>query len=338
MSQHTMTDNLTSLYSSWFNAVPQAFRAMVPATGVSAPAASNGVEADTAALPFPSDQIGKALGMLDGMLKQLFESYLPLLSNGGMTAEPLQALAKSAVEAFNGLLASLPNPDANSDAGAPMLASLANVPGMSSMAEAMQPLTALMKGFMPAMPNLQSSLPGANQLQLGIERTFGGLGDAFGLRPMRDLDQAWREMLLASAAKQRAQVEYLALVAKAFSTGTQDLVKELQAMGARGERVESLLAFIRLWAKSIDAPLHETMQGEPGLAVTAKVIRASSKYRQQLQTAVGLASEALHVPTRADMDDAYREIQELKREMRQLKRALPVAAQRKMISAKGKDA
>ena len=58
---------------------------------------------------------------------------------------------------------------------------------------------------------------GAAQLQLGIERTFGGLGEAFGLGPMRELQQAWREMLVASVAKQRAQVEYLALVAQAFA-------------------------------------------------------------------------------------------------------------------------
>ena len=109
-------------------------------------------------------------------------------------------------------------------------------------------------------------------------------------------------------------------------------------MAARGERVESLLAFIRLWAKAIDAPLHEAMQGERGLEVTAKVIRASTQHRQQLQRAIGLASEALYVPTRADLDQAFREIQELKRELRRLKRALPPAARRKMIQTREHDA
>jgi class III poly(R)-hydroxyalkanoic acid synthase PhaE subunit len=177
---------------------------------------------------------------------------------------------------------------------------------------------------------LAGSGAGTNQLQLGIERTFGGLGDAFGLGPMRELEQAWRDMLAASTAKQRAQAEYLALVAQAWSAGTTGLVKELQAMGQRGERVESLLAFIRLWAKCVDAPLHETMQGARGLEVTAKVIRAASQHREQLQKTIGIASEALHVPTRKDMDDAFREIQELKRELRRLKKALPTAAQKKL--------
>ena len=187
------------------------------------------------------------------------------------------------------------------------------------------------------MPGAHPQAAGTGQLQHGIERTFGGLGDAFGLGPLRELEQAWREMLIASAAKQRAQVEYLALVAQAWNKGTLGLLQELQAMGARGERVESLLAFIRLWAKSVDAPLHETMQEARGLEVTAKVIRAASQHREQLQKTIGLASEALHVPTRKDMDDAFREIQELKRELRRLKKALPATAQKKLTQSRESD-
>jgi len=91
--------------------------------------------------------------------------------------------------------------------------------------------------------------PAPSQLQLGIERTFGGLGDAFGLRPMRDLEEAWRDMMAASAAKQCAQWELPRDRRRGLQQGHARLVRELQAMGARGERVESLLAFIRLWAK-----------------------------------------------------------------------------------------
>jgi hypothetical protein len=76
------------------------------------------------------------------------------------------------------------------------------------------------------------------------------------------------------------------------------------------------------------------MQGAAGLAVTAKVIRASTAHRQQVQRLVGVASTALHVPTRDDLGEAFREIQELKRELRRLKRALPAAAQKKLVARK----
>jgi hypothetical protein len=55
------------------------------------------------------------------------------------------------------------------------------------------------------------------------------------------------------------------------------------------------------------------------------VIRAASLHREQVQKTVALASTALHVPTRAEMDSAFKEIQELKRELRRLKKAPEVA-------------
>jgi class III poly(R)-hydroxyalkanoic acid synthase PhaE subunit len=235
------------------------------------------------------------------VLTQLYQSYLPLLAQGRVTTEPFEALAQTATDAVNA-----------------MLLRLQQAPAGLPSADAWAALSA-------------SALPGAAQLQLGVERTFGGLGEAFGFGPSRQLQEAWREMLLASLAKQRAQVEYLALAAQAFASGTATLTRELQAMALRGERVESLLAFIRMWAKAVDAPLHDAMQGGAGLDATAKVIRASTAHRQQLQKVVGIASRALHMPTRDDMSEAFREVQELKRELRRLKRALPAAAQKKLV-------
>lgn len=314
-----MTDSPTSLYTAWLNALPEAFRAMVPAaTAPAVPAAANSDAFDAPPMPFPVDQVAKAVNLLDGMLTQLYQGYLPLLAKGNLTAEPFQAMADGAADALNKLLAAMSSP-------------LGALPDMTGLAPLLKPWAAMLPGL-----NLgaQGHHAGTSQLMLGMERTFGGLAEAFGLGPMRELEQALSEMLASSTAKQRAQIEYLAVVAQAWKAGTAGMLTELQAMGARGERVESLLGFIRLWAKAIDAPLHEAMQGTHGLEVTAKVIRASSRHREQVQKAIGLASEALHVPTRNDMDDAFREIQELKRELRRLRKALPPATQKKLLQAK----
>lgn len=302
-----MSDNLASLYDGWTRAVPEAFRMLMPgAMSAAMPGTARASAADSAgaAAPFPVGQIGAALGVFEGVLTQLYQAYLPLFAQGKVTAEPFEAMAQTATKAFDALRLPLQQ----------------GLPGLPS-ADAWPALAA-------------SALPGAAQLQLGIERTFGGLGEAFGLGPTRQLQNAWREMLSASVAKQGAQAEYLALAAQAFATGTATLMQDLQAMALRGERVESLLAFIRMWAKAVDAPLHDAMQGGPGLDASAKVIRASTAHRQQVQKVVGIASTALHVPTRDDMSSAFREIQELKRELRRLKRALPVAAQKKLGARK----
>jgi hypothetical protein len=297
-----MSDNLASLYAGWTQAVPDAFRMFMPGAASAAPPGASSPSAPPRPdAPFPVEQIHNALGVFDGMLTQLYQSYLPLFAQGRVTKEPFEALAQTATNAFKAMLV-------------PLQQGAAGPPSAD------------------AWPALSASvLPGAAQLQLGVERTFGGLGEALGLGPLRQLQEAWREMLLANVAKQRAQVEYLALAAQAFASGTATLMQQLQAMALRGEHVESLLAFIRMWVKAVDAPMHDTMQGKAGLDATANVVRASTAQRQQLQKVVGIASAAMYVPTRDDMNEAFREIQELKRELRRLKRTLPAATQKKLM-------
>ena len=312
-----MTENPTSLYTAWLGAVPDAFRMFAPFGATAAPASGDAADAQTAAektaaMPFPVDQIGKAVDMLGDMLTQAYHAYLPLLGADGLSANAVEALANSLSTSFKQLLAA-------SDASALALAKLTEMQDSATSAGQLPPMLKDLVG------GAGGSAAGASQLRLGLERTFGGLSDAFGLQPTRELEQAWRDIRLAVVARQRAQAEYLGLVVQAWMTGTRELLKDLQAMGERGERIESLLAFIRKWAKAVDGPLHDTMQSPRGLEVTARLLRAATGYREQLRKTVGMASEALLMPTRAEMDDAYREIQELKRELRRIRKQLPAA-------------
>ena len=78
---------------------------------------------------------------------------------------------------------SIPAPRRSTDAWralAEPLTALQSLPDWAGMVTSAQPWTSLLQGF---VPGAQGKPVGANQLQLGIERTFGGLGEAFGLRP-----------------------------------------------------------------------------------------------------------------------------------------------------------
>ena len=175
------------------------------------------------------------------------------------------------------------------------------------------------------IPGLGSNPLASNPLMTGMERTFGALADAFGCGPGRELAYAWGELIAASAARHGAQAEYLLTISEAWRKGTEHFMAQLAS--TNGEQVQSLVPFLRKWANAVDAAMHEAMQSEQGLQVTARLLRAATHQRQQLQRAVVIASDCLHMPTRADVDEAYREIQQLKRELRSLKRAALAAKQ-----------
>ena len=160
----------------------------------------------------------------------------------------------------------------------------------------------------------------ANPIAVGAERTFGAFADAFGMRPMRELQDALQRLAGTEVQRRAALSAYLGVVAEAFGEGSRQLLARLAEMGARGEQVTSLVAFARLWAQQVDGAMQKALQSEAGLAASMQAMRAASQRRGELQRLVALASTTLNIPTRAEVDDAFREIQQLKRELRRLKK------------------
>ncbi len=160
----------------------------------------------------------------------------------------------------------------------------------------------------------------SNPIAVGAERTFGAFADALGMRPMRDLQDALQRLAETESQRRAALSAYLVVVAQAFGEGSRELLARLAEMGARGEQVTSLVAFMRLWSQQVDGAMQKALQSDAGLAASTQAMRAASQRRGELQRVVALASTALNLPTRAEVDDAFREIQELKRELRRLKK------------------
>lgn len=156
----------------------------------------------------------------------------------------------------------------------------------------------------------------------GLERTFGALADAFGLAPSKALRDAWQEMAVADEQRHAAHMEFFALLATAWGTTLEGVGTRLAEMAGQGQQVDSVMGLVRLVAGVADRNVHEVMQSEAGLKATADCIRGSLRYRQQRNRLVEVASELINVPTRSEVDEAYREIQDLKRQVRDLKRAI----------------
>jgi hypothetical protein len=84
--------------------------------------------------------------------------------------------------------------------------------------------------------------------------------------------------------------------------------------------------------------MHSAMQSDGGVAATARLVRVTTERQLRLANLVALAADSVGLTTRRDLDEAYREIQLLKREMRSLRRDRATKAaptRRKRASANG---
>jgi hypothetical protein len=219
-----------------------------------------------------------------------------------------------------------------------MAAATAQGAGATAPSAAMLPLEAMQKSWLDFGTRLGGVTP--ETLATGFDRTFGALGDALGLGPLRKLQTAYQDLVAAAVAQNDARMTYVMLVQSALVAGFEGLLQRLAAMAEAGERVDSLLKLLRLWAASTEQAVHGVLQSQPGLAATAALSRAGVNHRRKMQHIAGIVADTLDMATRSELDEAYREIQNLKREVRSLRpplaAATPAKARPRSTKRKGK--
>jgi poly(hydroxyalkanoate) synthase III subunit E len=190
-------------------------------------------------------------------------------------------------------------------------------------AAAILPLRAMQKSWLDFASRVFGATP--EILATGFDRTFGGVSDALGLGPLRKWQAAYQDLIAATVAQNDARMTYMMLVQSALVAGFDGLLRRLSAMADAGERIDSVLALLRMWAASTEEAVHRVLQSNAGLAATVALSRAGVTHRRKMQQIAAIVADALDMATRSDLDEAYREIQNLKRELRAL-RPTPDAA------------
>jgi hypothetical protein len=302
MSASESNEGSRATYDFWLGLIPQ-FLGQVGGfmpPGGAGPAIPEG-------LPFPVDQIAKAAAITQQLLDGLAQALAPALKSG--VPDVLAQWAKSS-PAF----AFAKSGDAGAAAPQAMFA-----PWFALMSNAGSALPqAPLQTMSQAWADMASRVTGtsAAQIDTAFDRTYGALSDGVGLGPARKLQAAWRDVMTATIAQQDARTQYAALLQGAFAQGFQRLLTVLAAKADAGERIDSVLALIRLWASSAEHAVHETLQSERGLAATAALIRSDLAYRKKTQQMATVLAEQFDMASRRELDEAFREIQALKRELR----------------------
>ncbi len=158
-------------------------------------------------------------------------------------------------------------------------------------------------------------------LQAGLRHVFVGAHDAVGWGPYSALRNALRDLSLAETAWRRSQSELWQVVSQAWGKVGAKVEQEIQHLAKRGETIKDGLTLMRLITAAADDLMHQTLQSEAGLEKIAASTRSALQLKRAQSKIVELISQILDVPTRSEVDAAYRMIQELKRQVRDLQKA-----------------
>ena len=168
-----------------------------------------------------------------------------------------------------------------------------------------------------------AAMPGAfakHPLLAGMRHVFAGAHDAVGWGVYSKLADAMSDIGAADQAARAAQAKAWKVFGDLWETARARFGEELKAMAGRGESFPDVQAFLRAWTKVLDKAAHEALQSGPGVEACTEAMREASRLRAAQNRAVELVSEIYNVPTRAEVDEAYRLIHELRKEVRALRK------------------
>jgi polyhydroxyalkanoate synthesis regulator phasin len=309
-----------SVYDFWVGMIPQ----FLGPLGVGVPPSSKAAGATS-----PNAWLGPWSAAMPGF------SAAHAKPNDGKAASPsAQAMFGPWAAMFAPFSGSQAGPDAAASGAmgmlAPWMGAFPFMPGVAGAAggglrtgaaAAMQPFQAAQQSWLDFATKLGAASP--QSYLTGFDRTFGGLFDALGFGPMRKLQAGLQDLAAATVAQNQSRASYALLVQGAFSSGLERLMTQLAGMADAGERVDSVLALLRMWAVTTEEAVHEVLQSEQGLIATAALTRAGLAHRRKLQQVASIVADALDLATRRELDEVYREIHELKREVRALRSPAP---------------
>jgi len=150
------------------------------------------------------------------------------------------------------------------------------------------------------------------------DKTLGSLklSPSFGFT--RELEEkmakafdTWQEMTEASN-------EYQILMAEAWSGVFEQVMLEMKKRADEGKPIASLRDLMRLWTDSADRSFDQIFRTDNYSEVQARFVNATMTYRLHEQAVVEEMMKATYVPTRSEMDEAHRNIYQLRREVRAL--------------------
>jgi hypothetical protein len=140
---------------------------------------------------------------------------------------------------------------------------------------------------------------------------------------LADLWQVERRVLNvfnAWTAFRRRSLEHNTVMLDAWLKAAAAFARELNGKAERGEVLESWRAVLALWVETANTTLLETQRSDAYLQSQRNMLNASTELRLAQQEVAEFYSQMFGYPTRAELDDVYKTVTELRREVRALQR------------------
>jgi len=189
--------------------------------------------------------------------------------------------------------------------GAPWLASFQEARG--HLGEAMsgdrQAVIRMYNLFMDTFQNTVGKLTGAPAI--GYTREFQ--------EKVTRAFEAWVEV-------RRAEVDFRTELVNTGFRALEGLLRELVEKAEKGEKIDTFRALFDLWVATAERTYFEIASADSFAEIQGRLVNAAMQHRIRERELMDAVMKSLHLPTRRELDDAYRHLHDLKNEVRTLRK------------------
>jgi hypothetical protein len=155
----------------------------------------------------------------------------------------------------------------------------------------------------------------------GMDEALQRMAEGPRLADLWDTERKLLNVFNAWTALRRRSIEHNTVMLEAWMRAAGAFAKTLNHKADRKEPLGSWREVLALWVETANTALLETQRSEKYLKSQREILKASTDLRLAQQELAAFYSEVFGYPTRAELDDVYRTVTELRRELRALERA-----------------
>jgi class III poly(R)-hydroxyalkanoic acid synthase PhaE subunit len=166
--------------------------------------------------------------------------------------------------------------------------------------------------------------------------TLGNLLQSPSVGPTRVFNAKLQKAFEAWTNLYRASIDSQAVLSQIQLRSFEKLMQELAALAQKGEPVDDWRKFQQIWSRIVDENYELAFSREENLKIRGKLLNALNYYRLQQQDLVECWMEAMNMPVRSEIDEIHRNVYELRKEVKSLKKRLAAAEAAAESSEKSK--
>ncbi|GAB4260357.1 MAG: hypothetical protein Kow0092_09150 [Deferrisomatales bacterium] len=155
-----------------------------------------------------------------------------------------------------------------------------------------------------------------------FENTLGKFTAAPAIGYTREFQEKVTKAFETWVDVRRAEMEFQTELLNTGIRALEELVRELVERAERGEKVKSYRELFDLWVATAEKAYFEIASTDSFAEIQARLVNAAMHYRVHEREVAEEFLKTLHLPTRRELDDAYRHMHELRREVKVLKREM----------------